>query len=172
MNRLILLTTIGLFVLSWSLNLAFAEKTAVTWGDIRLQTKEARVLIENAGETPWKGGTVAVKIFQSGRQIDHGSIVLSGAIPPKQPRRVSVLLKETLKQGEFYQVQAFFKQGRAPVVSNVWSEAPVFDMPPAGARERLSRQQKNPKKIGYIAEPHQLRNSIKTIDMKKAMAVF
>lgn len=45
MNRLILLTTIGLFVLSWSLNLAFArlKENPKAWEE----EKEERRLFEN-----------------------------------------------------------------------------------------------------------------------------
>lgn len=167
MNRLIVLTTIGLFAVSLMLNLVFAERTGILWDNIQVQSSDVLLTFRNTGKIPWERGTFAVRIFEDAQLLANIRGEVKKTVLPNKLESVCLLLDKPLPVGKMVRVEAFFVQGQAPVVKKAWDNIGVFDLP--NLRKKMAPRNAT---LGKIYEPELIGDNFSTIDLQKAMAVF
>ena len=163
MNRLIAYTALGLTVFWFSLNLVFAERIGIIWGEVDLEQRELILKIENNGSKPWTKYTLTAKLFDvSETPFLTSTVHVSKPLAAQGKAVIKFPLTKDLPQGKRFRVVTFLQSGSSKIAFNEWKNVTVFD---------LNRRKMDIGKIGEISEVKALKNPIQ-MNIKKAMGVL
>lgn len=164
MQKLIGFTLLALTLFWCSVSYVFAERTAVAWEEVSLNTRQAVLKLKNNGNQSWQKYSVTLKVFENGtRPVAHGFAKMDRRVAPQSIETVSLSLDKALQQGRKYRVLAYIQRGDAKIASQEWSEVLMFD---------LNRRKERKSPLGEISEVSTLKKPIKGFDIKKAMGIF
>ncbi|HNW34969.1 MAG TPA: hypothetical protein PKM25_08560 [Candidatus Ozemobacteraceae bacterium] len=163
MYRMIFWTAAVLCCLSLCLNMAFANRPAVGWGDLQLSERDVKLALKNEGSSNWTRFSVTVKVFEDKKLVTTGTLTQSRGLKAAEESILRFGLNKPLAAGRSYRVEAWLQSGSPQIVSREWRVST-----PAGSTLRTVRPDKA---FGMIPEPELLRHSIRTINVRAQMGI-
>lgn len=130
MNRMIFWTAVALCGISLFLNVAFANKPAVDWGDLQISGREVKLSLKNNGMSDWTRFSVTVKVFDGEKAVSTGMVSQAKGLSASQERQLRFGLNKPVEAGRTYRVQAWLQSGTPQLVSRTWAHSiPAAPMP-------------------------------------------
>lgn len=130
MNRMIFWTAVALCGISLFLNVAFANKPAVDWGDLQISGREVKLSLKNNGMSDWTRFSVTVKVFDGEKAVSTGMVSQAKGLSASQERQLRFGLNKPVEAGRTYRVQAWLQSGTPQLVSRTWTHSiPAAPMP-------------------------------------------
>ncbi|HEY9069075.1 MAG TPA: hypothetical protein VIV61_02405 [Candidatus Ozemobacteraceae bacterium] len=161
MNRMIVWTGVVLSCLSLCLNIAFANRPVVTWGDIQLSAREVKLSLKNEGTSDWARFSVTVKVFDGKTLVSTGMLSQARGLKASTESTLRFGLNKPVAAGKTYRVQAWIQSGSPQLANHEWTVTT-----PA---ETSMRKLRSDRAFGMLPEVEKLR---KPIDVRAEMGLF
>lgn len=121
MGRMIFWTAVALCSISLCLNIAFANRPAVEWGDLQLTERDVKLSLKNDGSSGWPRFSVTVRVFDGKNPVSTGTMSQPKGLSPSKESVLRFGLNKPLTAGKTYRVQAWLQSGSPQLVSRSWT---------------------------------------------------
>lgn len=121
MNRMVIWTAVALCSISLCLNIAFANRPVVEWGDLQLSERDVKLSLKNSGNSAWTRFSVTVKVFEGKNVVSTGMISQAKGLNAAKESALRFGLNKPLAAGKTYRVQAWLQSGSPQLVSREWT---------------------------------------------------
>ncbi|HOY66716.1 MAG TPA: hypothetical protein PLP29_07485 [Candidatus Ozemobacteraceae bacterium] len=161
MNRMIVWTAVVLSCLSLCLNIAFANRPTVAWGEMQLSGREVKVSLKNEGSSDWAKFSVTVKVFDGKKLVSTGMLSQARGLKASTESILRFGLNKPVPAGKTYRIQAWVQSGSPHLANHEWTVSI-----PAGTSMRKFRSDRA---FGMLPEVDKLK---KPIDVRAEMGLF